>query len=388
MNDDEPLLRIIEGWEHTLRNGKVVWGAIVKANQQLWHSGTEDCPALLAWSPDQEFASKPEALRSITRSIQSVIDSNSVPDELQHLQTFLRDDLYRETSRLVPPSLTNGHKVFLSTIMVFRRHLPRGFLCQSMLPVCIGEEWDFPAILPCTSWSESLVRWWSNPVESRWFDTKISMVGGSRTKNATLPLVVRYYLTANIVSAPWLTLAPLSLVALGTIGIFSSSYIAAPPGIRDLASLVSFLALLCGATLAIGRTTELIRTWTFHQNLIDMYEAIWKIGGVPWSRFYLMPFGSVFHRTYGLSIKVLGHWFAFAPDLARNRFLATVTEASIDKPDNHATVRVQRLMKIPPNEPEKTRTLAELKSLFREFGEAVQSKGTPNQKGSEEDLRW
>lgn len=57
MNDDEPLLRIIEGWEHTLRNGKVVWGSIVKANHQLWQIGTEDCPALLAWSPDQEFAS-------------------------------------------------------------------------------------------------------------------------------------------------------------------------------------------------------------------------------------------------------------------------------------------------------------------------------------------
>lgn len=138
----------------------------------------------------------------------------------------------------------------------------------------------------------------------------------------------------------------------------------------------------------IGRTADQIRTWNSHQNLIDMYEALWKIGGVPWSRFYLMPFGSIFHRTYGLSIKILGHWFVFAPDLARNRFLATVTETSIDKPDNHATVRVQRVMKIPSNEPEQTRTLAELKSLFREFGEAVQAAGKTDRKESEEDLRW
>jgi len=372
MSDDDALLRVVDGWEHSLLNSKVVWAVVVQANRQLWSHGTEDYPAMVAWSPDDEFESDPATLNAVVAKIQTVREGSSDKDGLEELCQFLKNDLRRESFQVVPKSLTNGRNVVLSSILVFRNHLPQGYLAKSTLPLCVGEQWDFPVILPSAAWTKKLIDWWNTEDKSQLFRSRISMVGGRGNREASLPPMLRHHLTASLLLHPWILTIPGILLAFGAIGLHHFSH---RDPISELAKIVmigSGFAFLCGFIWLLAYVLTLYKSWFWHQDLIDLYEEIWKIGGVPWTRFYLMPHPSYGLHSYALVIKVVGHWFAFVPS-GNGHFLATVSEATTDGTDGKGPVRLHRSIKIPSNAPERNRTVSDLKAQFREFGESLRA---------------
>jgi hypothetical protein len=374
MSDNEPLLRVVDGWVHSVKNGKVAWGVVVQANRQLWSTGTEDCPAMVAWSPDDEFESDPATLKAVVAKLHVVQAGSKHPAEFEELHHFLNDDLRRESFLLVPKRLTNGRNVVLSTIMVFRNHLPQGYLAKTTLPICVGEQWDFPVLLPSVAWTKNLIEWWNTEDKSQLFRSRISMIGGRGDRESSLPPVIRHHLTASLLLHPWIATIPIFLLSVGGVGVKTFGHRAPISEFQIFVLLGSALALFFGFIWLIAYTLSLFKTWIWHQDLIDLYEELWKIGGVPWTRFYLMPQPSYGLHSYGLVIKVLGHWFTFVPS-GSGHFLATVSEATPDAPDGKGPVQLRRTIKIPSNATERNRTVSDLKAQFREFGETLRAGG-------------
>jgi hypothetical protein len=155
------LWRIYRQQDVLWRHGSVVWGCLVQANEKLFSPGAEDCPALAIYGLHPSFDGKPELLGRIANSLFAVKGKEVRDPELMEFSQALAAEKERPQRMRVPRSLSGEHPVFLGSIMVVRRHLPRGFLTNKLFPLLV-EPHTTPAILiaPSCYWSQSLVADW------------------------------------------------------------------------------------------------------------------------------------------------------------------------------------------------------------------------------------
>lgn len=138
--------RILEHGEHT-------HGWIVQANDELFKKGDSDMPALIVISPDEETNDDEEFMTDLVDSIQGLKgkDSDEVDDEGEaKVAELMADESYVEGRRdKLPKSFTDGKKVYLVHIYVFREHLKNKRLGSNpKLPCAIV--WDEPESLVCS----------------------------------------------------------------------------------------------------------------------------------------------------------------------------------------------------------------------------------------------
>jgi hypothetical protein len=145
-------------------SGQVVWSAFVQANSLLFEPGSEDCPAAAVYSLDPRFDNEPGGLGRIAHALFAL--KGSVPSDpaLQELVHDITDEMERTYNLRVPDSLTDGREVFLTCIMVHRRHLPEGYLKQGLVPLVVNPAvTGATMILPSRYWGPELRYFWGMP---------------------------------------------------------------------------------------------------------------------------------------------------------------------------------------------------------------------------------
>ena len=139
--------------DRILEEGEPTHGWIVQANDELFKKGDSDMPALIVISPDEETNDDEEFMTELTESISALKgqDPDDVADAGEaKVAELMADESYVEGRRdKLPKSFTDGKKVYLVHVYVFREHLKNKRLGSSpKLPCAII--WDEPESLVCS----------------------------------------------------------------------------------------------------------------------------------------------------------------------------------------------------------------------------------------------
>ncbi|WP_211280276.1 hypothetical protein [Streptomyces lushanensis] len=153
-NANDPLREILREQDSLLREGRLVWGALVQANTLLFQPGKDDHPAEVVYSPDAaDFDNNPVRLLDIARSLYSLKGTEQSDPELMAFSEHLANEMERGMRMPLPHKLTAGATVYNTAVLISRRHLPDGVLHSSVFPLIIHpEKTAMTMMLPSRYW--------------------------------------------------------------------------------------------------------------------------------------------------------------------------------------------------------------------------------------------
>lgn len=151
----DDLRRVIRDRNRLLTQGRIVLGAVVEANTALYRPGKQNLPALAIWSDDPFYEAKPCRLRELGRELFAMKGQHTRGD-LAETARLLTSARLRPLGYKLPDSFGDGKALWLTTLLVFREHLPCGFLNSKLLPLLVcPEETPAALILPGKYWPDA-----------------------------------------------------------------------------------------------------------------------------------------------------------------------------------------------------------------------------------------
>ncbi|MGA2584235.1 MAG: hypothetical protein ABSG31_13230 [Tepidisphaeraceae bacterium] len=158
-NDEEWLN--IKYQERVRSDGPVVWGAIVQANNNLYKRNNAESGASVIYSSDPWFDRNRDALGQIARLCFAIKGTDSPDPESASFARMLTNEMTRGMRMKVPSVFTGGRKVFHSSMLMPRKHLPKGFLSGRYFPVWIDPQNTGAVVMvPAAYWPASLTAEW------------------------------------------------------------------------------------------------------------------------------------------------------------------------------------------------------------------------------------
>lgn len=117
-----------------LNNGKIVYGCLVMGNSDLYKESKhihKSYPAVLIYSTDECFVDDPTALIKITKALYDDKDNN-----------FLQNETSFYSHYELPKSMTDGKNVYATCVLLYRYHLPLGFIKDNMtlMPLIVSPD--------------------------------------------------------------------------------------------------------------------------------------------------------------------------------------------------------------------------------------------------------
>lgn len=153
------------------RDGQVVWGHVIQANDVLWgpsqsagpgNEESDDAPGELVFSLDVEGRVTPPQLETIAEELGSLRGDDFDDPELQKIADYLEAETVRAFGWSVPKRISPKVPCYISTTIFLRKHLPEGYLHREFLPVVISAKPPYFAMpLPERFWSPDLKEWWT-----------------------------------------------------------------------------------------------------------------------------------------------------------------------------------------------------------------------------------
>ncbi len=179
----DPLIEVSRNQALLLREGRIVWAALVMANNLLFKPGKEDCPALLVYSLDPRFESRPDELHDIARRIFELKNTEPAEPELRALARLVTEESDRGMGWRVPEALTD-RDVRGSIFMVFRKHIPLGQMCGEFFPILVHPSTEAVMILPFEGWPAELLKSWKPGANERSLAEVRALPEGLRVSHA------------------------------------------------------------------------------------------------------------------------------------------------------------------------------------------------------------
>lgn len=132
--------------------GRVVWGALVQANNELFNErSSTSYPAEILY--DVSGRSTPQALKTWAAELFALKNTNPDDPELLAYVNHISAEHTRLYTR-IPTSIT-PMPVYSVSIFIWRPHLPNGTLTLPCFPILISDDSQFATILPAYYWSHS-----------------------------------------------------------------------------------------------------------------------------------------------------------------------------------------------------------------------------------------
>lgn len=150
-------------WEH----GEVYWGTLVQANNIMFgYFPYSDCPGNVLFTTNEYINNNPEVIRQIGSEIFSYKNTYMAPRYLKRVVDVVtgeRERLFNypiplnETGRFndCPQILWNENRLFFTTMMFFRKYMPKRKLCSGIFPIVAAPHMTHISImLPEKYWSD------------------------------------------------------------------------------------------------------------------------------------------------------------------------------------------------------------------------------------------
>lgn len=139
-----------------INSGKIYYAYLVEANNLLFEPkkyGMPTHPAVVVYSPDEYFENNPLALRKLAEYMYRTKNSTN-----GWAGKLLNDELHYFANKQVPTELTDGREVYMTTIMIYRKHLPLGFISDSLFPIVAAPKSSTAVfVVDVKYWTEPLI---------------------------------------------------------------------------------------------------------------------------------------------------------------------------------------------------------------------------------------
>ncbi len=156
MEENDRLLAAYREQRLLLRYGRVVWGFLVQANEQLFQPGEVDCPADLIYALDPSWDGRLGELAAVADRLFATKGS-----PVDRLSQALADEHVRLMRYPLPEWLLAEEAAYNAAVMVIRAHLPDGVLQRRFVPLLVDpDKTEVALILPARFWSEGLLAAW------------------------------------------------------------------------------------------------------------------------------------------------------------------------------------------------------------------------------------
>lgn len=145
-----------------LAYGQVYWGHIIQANSALFKEGEDDHPSVVLYSTNPEMDSELGKLADLANRCFEIKKGSLSPSGSEEIHKALTSEESASSHYLLPLSVTNGlTDVYMSSMMVARKHLPCNSLESSWFPLITDQE-HFKTVmfLPAAYWPEELIDLW------------------------------------------------------------------------------------------------------------------------------------------------------------------------------------------------------------------------------------
>ncbi len=132
--------------------GRVVWAALVQANQQLFqHNDPASCPAEVIY--DKSGRTPPRLLRQYAKELFALKHSTPDDPELAKYVHHITDERTRFTGRI--PTKISHMNLHGATVLIWRLHLPNAILTLPTFPIIVADDCDEVMLLPAKYWADT-----------------------------------------------------------------------------------------------------------------------------------------------------------------------------------------------------------------------------------------
>jgi len=152
-----------------LKNGNVVWGHLVQGNSGLFQPGKEDLYASLVYSPTLLTNDNLPELARIAWELYELKDKKIEHPEVIDLKPIAAAITYEYRRPLlmkVPDSIAKNQSVYFASVLVYRKHLPKGNLQSNWFPLLVAPHLSKEImILPSQYWHQNLLEAWTKKAD-------------------------------------------------------------------------------------------------------------------------------------------------------------------------------------------------------------------------------
>ncbi len=156
----EPLSQVHKNRKQLYREGKVFYGCLVQANSNLFSNKiiSTNLPANIIYSTDPYYDTHPEELRDVASELYKYKNTYGAPEGINQVTTALTDEYERLFNIELPNYIANGRRVYFTTIIVFRKHLPKHRLIGPIFPIIARPPLvNTSIILPNRYWTKEMI---------------------------------------------------------------------------------------------------------------------------------------------------------------------------------------------------------------------------------------
>ncbi len=157
----DPLTKYVKDRGMLLKEGTIVWGALVQANTLMFQPGTHDHAGEVLFSVEPERVVDPLQLSRVAHRVFGLKGVQQSEPALARIAEHLGEEYARAFGLEVPKSLSPEIPSAISTVLLHRKHLPSGYLKRSIFPilVLVPDPW-LAMVLPSRYWPTELTKWW------------------------------------------------------------------------------------------------------------------------------------------------------------------------------------------------------------------------------------
>lgn len=161
---DDPIKHLYDDFRLIWKKGEVRWASVIRANQDLYESGSDDAPGDLLFSTTATDVEALENLPLLRDRLHELLDRpvESVTDEREAAWAEdMLDPMSFHRGFSLPRSWhAPGQEYQASTTMFHRGHLPGGMIKHRLMPVLVPAEPPLWAVVvPVKFWPPELLAW-------------------------------------------------------------------------------------------------------------------------------------------------------------------------------------------------------------------------------------
>ncbi len=161
LKEPDLLVRAVDEQERLLREGQVVWAALVQSNDHLDHRGWIDMPAFVIYGLDPALEEDPNRLLGPAQELFALRGGGRKTEDERSFGALLDDERNRATWRRVPASIAPGTELYGSAVLIVRLWLPSTTFAKLPLPLLVHPSRTGPVLpLPQQFWPEQMRANW------------------------------------------------------------------------------------------------------------------------------------------------------------------------------------------------------------------------------------
>ena len=160
---NDPLFRILRDQSILRDQGRIVWGGVIQANEELFKpTNKKVLPAVVVYSLSPELDEDPESFEAMISAIRELTGRSPRDRDLLPLVRAVTNEYDRNVKLEIPDSIAQGSESYLTNCLIQPSHLPEGFIAAPIFPVlAFPEKTDFVTILPAEYWGEEVISLWT-----------------------------------------------------------------------------------------------------------------------------------------------------------------------------------------------------------------------------------